>query len=130
MTTTQTDERHDAAVEWLSEQVEAGNLGYEGFYADLLRKVGRYGALTPGQVDAVHRAIAELLRKHGIADDITLDTGEDASGFTVDGSAPWPIIISRAYDYMPSLAADFEQTVAAAMPTATVTFEWTYADGE
>jgi hypothetical protein len=83
-----------------------------------------------GQADTVYAALAGLLRRHGIDDDITMDTGEDATGFTVDGVAPWPIIISAAYDYMPRLAAEFEQAAVAAMPGATVTFEWSYADGE
>lgn len=59
MTATQTQDgyRHDVALNWLRQQVEAGNRGYEGFYADLLRKATRYGRLTPGQVDAVIRGI-------------------------------------------------------------------------
>jgi hypothetical protein len=82
------------------------------------------------KADEVYDALYELLKSHGLETQVTLDTLEGDTGYTVEGFAIVPVIISQAHAYMPRLATEFEQTALAAMPDATVDFNWSYSDAE
>jgi hypothetical protein len=82
------------------------------------------------KADEVYDALYDLLKRNGLETQIAIDTLERDAGYTVEGFSIVPIIISKAYSYMPRFAAEFEQTALTAMPDATVDFTWGYSEAE
>ena len=84
------------------------------------------GLADQHEADLLFDRLDGLIRDEGLDDELLLDMDEvGPDGITILADTNVPLIISKAYAYMP----DVEQRFAALIPpTATFEFHWEYAD--
>jgi hypothetical protein len=70
-------------------------------------------------------ALRQLFVQKGIDDDVVL--AEDHG--TVNGRTPYPLIISRFYQWRGTFEDAIRSTVTGVAPDAAVTIDWDYPDG-
>jgi hypothetical protein len=78
------------------------------------------GGMPADSIDPMLEAIGAVLRKRQIDQDVVLSTvaGE------VRGVTPYPMIISRSYEWCPEVEADITAAVAEVAPGVTPVITW------
>jgi hypothetical protein len=74
--------------------------------------------------DAALKAVGGVLRQHGIERDVVLGTVEGE----LRGVTPYPMIISRSYEWCPRVESDLAAAVAAVVPSAVPKITWDSPD--
>jgi hypothetical protein len=84
----------------------------------------RVTGLSDGQSEGAVAAIAAVLKQHDIAREIVLSEVDGE----IRGTTPYPMIISRAWQWKPIVEADLAAAVAAVAPAAAVSVTWDSPD--
>ncbi len=84
----------------------------------------RVGGLADDASTPVLEAIQAVLRQHGIARDVTLTIVDGE----IRGVTPYPMIISRSYEWCPRVESDLSAAVAVVAPSAVPEITWDSPD--
>jgi hypothetical protein len=89
------------------------------------------GLADQAQADRLLEAMNTLLREYGVDGDLMLWVEQGAStGPSIVGGTPYPLIISRSYEWRPAFEAAVEGLVEKVAPPAEVEFAWSWPDEE
>ncbi|MEV0778517.1 hypothetical protein ACIBLA_15625 [Streptomyces sp. NPDC050433] len=80
------------------------------------------------QAVAVRAALAEVLREHGIANEVSLRKFREPISVKVT-TGRWPLSVRGFGKWSTAFERDVTQAVHGAVPTAAIGVEWGYPDG-
>ena len=84
------------------------------------------GLADQHEADLLFDRLDELIRAEGLDDELLLSMDEEGlDGITILADTNVPLIISKAYVYMPKVEQKFAALIP---PNATLEFHWEYAD--
>jgi hypothetical protein len=84
----------------------------------------RVAGLSGDQSEAVAAAIGAVLKQHDIERDVVLSAVDGE----LRGTTPYPMIISRSWEWCPRVEADIASAVATVAPAATPSVTWDSPD--